>query len=108
MISMYIARLMARFSSVAYEDPPMSTLQGKNASQGIDDVSTTPNMNRVERFIDDFGVTITRPTKQHREVELASPLNEKDKNGQTDSDSWENVTCRCIFSTSSPSNAIRM
>lgn len=44
------ARLMARFSSVAYEDPP------KNAKRN------------TEQFIDSFGMSITRPIIEYAEI----------------------------------------
>ena len=46
------ARLMARFSYVAYEDPPLS-LRG------------------IERFIDDFGVTVTKPSRKQDDRNIA-------------------------------------
>eukprot|EP00580_Thalassiosira_gravida_P017226 CAMPEP_0201661326 /NCGR_PEP_ID=MMETSP0494-20130426/3724_1 /ASSEMBLY_ACC=CAM_ASM_000839 /TAXON_ID=420259 /ORGANISM="Thalassiosira gravida, Strain GMp14c1" /LENGTH=657 /DNA_ID=CAMNT_0048139409 /DNA_START=52 /DNA_END=2025 /DNA_ORIENTATION=- len=45
------ARLMARFSSVAYEDPP-------NTKKMVD------TSDIVEQFVDDYGVSITRPIPQ--------------------------------------------
>lgn len=50
------ARLMARFSSVAYEDPP------ENGSENS--MST-----KVEQFIDSNGVTITRPILNNKSKE---------------------------------------
>lgn len=47
------ARMMARFSYMAYEDPPLS-------------------LHTVERFIDDFGVTITKPLRKQENRSTAA------------------------------------
>lgn len=55
------ARLMARFSSVAYEDPP-------NAKQG---------MAQVEQIVDSYGVTITRPTVDYKIAQNTDRVNKE-------------------------------
>ncbi|KAL7489471.1 hypothetical protein ACHAW6_015111 [Cyclotella cf. meneghiniana] len=69
------ARLMARFSNVAYEDPPSSLsraflnqsnlIEGANAHRSIES-AVASDIIEVERFTDDFGVTITRPIEKKK------------------------------------------
>jgi hypothetical protein len=57
------ARLMARFSYVAYEDPP-SSMSMSNVSRSMDGKlagSAAEMMPGIEQYIDNFGVAITRP-----------------------------------------------
>jgi len=67
---------MARFSSVAYEDPPKNNAnRGKMASE-------------VEQFVDRFGVTITRPKRD--EYKIAQNNEEHNRDGERSDESvWD-------------------